>query len=95
MSTYVTLCQFTEHGARNIKDTVTRAREIGAAVEKAGGKITFYWTQGRYDLIAVAEGSEELAMLTTLNTAKSGYIRTETLRAFAGEEMERFLKKLP
>jgi len=94
MSTYVTLCQFTDHGARNVKETVTRAREIGAAVEQAGGKITFYWTQGRYDLIAIAEGTEELAMLTTLNTAKSGYVRTETLRAFTGEEMERFLKKV-
>ena len=95
MATYIVLCQFTDQGARNVKETVSRAREVAAGVTKAGGKITFYWTQGRYDLIALAEGTEELSMITSLISGKAGYVRTETLRAFSGEEMEGFLKKVP
>ena len=95
MPSYVVLCQFTDQGARNIKDTVNRTREIAAAVERGGGKITFYWTQGRYDLVAIAEGSEELSMITSLASAKAGNVRTETMRAITANEMENLLKKVP
>lgn len=95
MAHYVTLFQFTEQGARNIKETVARTRKAIAELEKGGGKMTVYWTQGRYDMVAIGEGSEELAMVITLGTAKLGNVRTETLRAFTAEEMESFLKKVP
>jgi len=95
MPAYVTLCRFTERGARDVKETVARAREAIASVEKAGGKLTVYWTQGQYDLVCFAEGSEELAMITSLAQAKSGAIRVETLRAFSIDEMDRLLKKVP
>ena len=54
-----------------------------------------YWTQGQYDLVCFAEGSEELATIMSLAQAKSGSIRVETLRAFSIDEMERLLKKVP
>ena len=95
MPAYVILCRFTESGAREVKSTVARAREAIAAVEKSGGKLTVYWTQGQYDLVCFAEGSEELATIMSLAQAKSGSIRVETLRAFSIDEMERLLKKVP
>jgi uncharacterized protein with GYD domain len=95
MASYVTLFQWTDNGIRAVKDTVSRARDVAAAIEKAGGKITIYWTQGRYDLVAFGEyPSEETAMATALNTAKAGNVRSETLRAFTTEEMERILKRV-
>jgi len=94
---YVTLYRFTEQGAKSIGDTVTRAREAVAAAEKAGGKIsTLVWTQGQYDLVAVADWPDESSAMAFLMTlGKAGNVRTETLRAFTSDEMESILKRVP
>ena len=96
MAMYVTLYRFTEQGAKTINDTVTRARQAIAAAEKAGGKVTvLLWTQGQYDLVGIGEwASEEAAMAFSMSVSKLGNVRTETLRAFNAEEMERILKKI-
>lgn len=97
MLAYVVLYRWTDQGVRNAKESVARARDFSAAVEKAGGKVgKIYWTQGRYDLVAVAEfPNEETAMILSLTLSKLGNVRTETLRAFSAEEMESILKKVP
>ena len=97
MPTYVTLFRLTDQGIRTVKDTVTRTRENVAAVEKAGGKtIAAYYTQGRYDIVSITEApSEETAMAFLFGMNKAGNVRTETLRAFSLEEMEKILKKVP
>jgi len=97
MPTYVALYRWTDQGIRTVKDTVARARENMAGFEKAGGKIkALYYTQGRYDLIAISEApNEETAQAFVLAQGKSGYLRTETMRAFSMEEMESILKKVP
>lgn len=95
MAGYVSLFRWTDEGIRSVKDTVNRTRESIAAIEKAGGKMTVLWTQGRYDLVAIGElPNEEAAMALALSTGKSGKVRTETLRAFNIEEMERILRKV-
>lgn len=62
-----------------------------------GGKaISVYYTQGRYDLVAVGEMPNEEAMMAfALTMSKAGNVRTETLRAFGLDEMEKILKKIP
>jgi uncharacterized protein with GYD domain len=96
MVSYVVLYRWTDQGVRNLKDTVTRARDFTAVVEKAGGKIVkIYWTQGRYDLVSITEfPNEETAMALSMSLGKLGNIRTETLRAFTAEEMESILKRV-
>ena len=96
MAMYVTLYRFTEQGAKSINDTVTRARQAIAAAEKAGGKVTtLLWTQGQYDLVGIGEWSnDEAAIAFNMSIAKLGFIRTETLRAFTAEEVEKILKKV-
>ena len=96
MLSYVVLYRWTDQGVRNAKDSVARARDFIAATEKAGGKVAkVYWTQGRYDLVAITElPNEETAMILSLNLSKLGNVRTETLRAFTAEEMESILKKV-
>jgi uncharacterized protein with GYD domain len=96
MATFITLYKFTEQGAKDIGNTVTRARQAIAAAEKAGGKVTaLVWTQGQYDLVGIGEwASEEAAMAFSISVGKLGNVRTETLRAFNAEEMERILKKV-
>ena len=97
MPAYVMLLKWTDQGIRDVKDTVTRSRQLTAALEKVGGKaIAIYYTQGRYDMITVGEvPNEETAMAFAVTMGKSGNVRTETLRAFSLNEMEGILKKVP
>ena len=94
MPTYVVLYKFTDQGLKNIKDTVRRAREVRAENEKRGFKVLgIYWTQGRYDIVAVMDAPSEDAMLAGLfNVAQAGNVHSETLRAHTEAEMEKALQ---
>ncbi len=93
MPTYVVLYRFTDQGLKNIKDTVKRAREVRAENERRGFKVLgIYWTQGRYDLVAVMDAPSEEAMTAGLfYVAEAGNVHSETLRAFTEAEMEKAL----
>lgn len=96
MPTYVSLFKWTDQGVRNAKDTVKRAREFRADLERRGGKLlSIYWTQGQYDLAVTMEApDEQTAMAELLALGGLGNVRTETLRAFDESEMETILRKL-
>jgi len=52
-------------------------------------------SRGRYDLVAVGDfPSEEIAMAVSLSSGKAGKLRSETMRAYGMEEMERILKRV-
>lgn len=40
MSTYIALCNWTQQGIQNVKDSPSRLAQAKAAVEAAGGKLT-------------------------------------------------------
>jgi uncharacterized protein with GYD domain len=96
MPAYVVLYKFTDNGRKNIKESVLRAQEVRQQNEDRGFKILgHFWTQGRYDLIAIVEAPNEEAMMTGLfSIAGAGNVASETLRAFTDEEMLRLLKPL-
>ncbi len=57
---------------------------------------TLYWTQGSYDLISITEfPDDESASAFALTVGAGGAVRTESLRAYSAEEMQRILQKLP
>ena len=97
MPTYITLVKWTEQGVRNVKDTVTRTEQVRAAAEKAGGRLLgVWWTQGAYDVVTVSEWpDDESASVASLTLGMAGNARTETMRAYTQEEMQRILQKLP
>jgi uncharacterized protein with GYD domain len=97
MPTYVSLIKWTEQGLKNAKDTVKRAEEVRRRVEQQGGRFHgIYWTQGTYDLVSIIEfPDEETGMAFLLGVGMQGNVRTETLRAFSAEEMQRILQKVP
>ena len=97
MPTYVTLIHWTEQGIQNVKDTTKRLQEGLALFEQMGIKLlNFYWTSGRYDGIAISEAADdETASAATLALGLQGNVRTETLRAYTAEDMERILGKMP
>jgi uncharacterized protein with GYD domain len=96
MPTYVSLMKWTEQGIKAAKQTVDRSEQARAAVAAMGGRlIDIYWTQGAYDIVAVSEfPDEETATAFLLGLGQQGNLRSETLRAFSGEEMRRILAKL-
>ena len=93
MPAYIVLYHFTREGRKNVKETVKRAEEVRKQNEARGFKILgHYWTQGRYDLVAVVDAPSEEAMVAGLfNIAEAGNVSSETMRAFTVEEMRRIL----
>ncbi len=96
MATYITLCNFTDKGAHEIKDTLKRTEAAKAAGKQFGVTIKeVLWLQGEYDLIVIFEASDEIAMTSfLLNTIKAGNIHGQTLRAFTASEMAKVLEKV-
>jgi uncharacterized protein with GYD domain len=97
MPTYVGLIRWTDQGIKMAKESVTRYEQQRAAIERAGGRIVgVWWTQGSYDAVAVTEWpDDESASVAAIAFAMGGNVRTETLRAFTTEEMQRILQRLP
>jgi len=96
MPTYVVLYRFTEQGRKSVKDSVKRAAEVRRQNEARGFKVLgHYWTQGRYDLVAVVDAPSEEAMVAGLfGIAEAGNVSSETLRAYTAEEMQGILAKV-
>jgi uncharacterized protein with GYD domain len=96
MPAYVTLFNWTEKGVQDVKDTAGRAKAARAAWEAAGGRfIGIWWTFGQYDGIVIHEAPDDAtANRLLIKTAKQGFIRTTTLRAFGEEEIESILAGL-
>jgi len=97
MPIYVGLIRWTDQGIKSAKDAATRWEQGRAAIEKAGGRVIgLWWTQGSYDAVSVTEWpDDETASVFSLSYAMSGNVRTETLRAYTTDEMQRILQRLP
>jgi len=96
MAYYVTLVNFTDQGARTVRDTVKRADAFKAMAEKAGAKVqTMLWTLGEHDVVSIIEAPDDLAATAlSLSVAELGNIRTQTLRAFDAAEMRQIIGKM-
>ena len=96
MPTYVSLCNWTDQGIKNFKDTVSRGKEAEAAMAKLGVRFqSLYWTVGPYDLVAIVDADdEESATAALLALGAQGNIRTTTMRAYDAEGMSRIVGKL-
>ena len=95
MPTYIGLFKWTAQGIQNVKNTVTLVEQLPAALEKAGGRLVgTWWTQGPYDIVAVVEWpDDESASAFMLSVALAGNVRSETMRAYTAQEMQRIVQK--
>jgi uncharacterized protein with GYD domain len=96
MAHYVLLTDFTDQGAKAVKDTVKRADAFRQMAEKSGVKVhALFWTLGQHDVVAIAEASDDAAATAlSLSIASLGNVRTQTLRAFDAEEMKAIIAKM-
>ena len=97
MATYVVLVNFTDQGVRNVKQTTERAKALVAAGTKLGVKVKdVYWTLGAHDAVLIADAPNDEALTALcLSVGALGNIRTQTMRAYSADEMNRVLAKLP
>ena len=97
MAAFITLFDWTEQGVRNAKETVNRARAFRQALEAAGGRlIGIWWTLGQHDGVFIFEAADDAAATQALLAlGMVSNIRTQTMRAFSEEEMERIVAGLP
>ncbi len=97
MATYIVLTNFTDKGAKAVRDTLKRADAIRKMGKKAGVTLKeIYWTLGAYDAAAVFEAPDDETLTSfMLGAAEEGFVRTHTLRAFPEAEMKKIINKLP
>lgn len=92
MPTFIVLMKFTEQGIRGVKESPARYEAFKAAAGGAEvGVKDIYWTVGHYDIVLTVEGSDEQVTAALLRLGAQGNVRTETLRAFAIDEMKQLV----
>lgn len=94
MATYVSLISFTDQGIKNVKDSPDRLAAFKALAEKSGVTVKGAWyTVGSYDLVTVAEGTDEACASVLLKSGALGNVRSQSMRAFSVDEMKAILGK--
>lgn len=78
------LANWTDQGARQVRDSPKRMDSAKKVLVEMGGKIqSFYMTMGDHDLIVVYEAPDDaVAARFTLLLGQMGAVRTRTLKAF-------------
>ena len=97
MATFISLVGFTDQGIRSVKQTTARAEAFKAMAQKVGVTVKdIYWTVGPHDVVIVMEApDEETVTSLLLSVGALGNVRTQTLRSFSAEEMNRIITKMP
>jgi uncharacterized protein with GYD domain len=96
MATYVVLSTFTDQGIKSVKQTTKRAEAAKSAAKEVGVNLReVLWTQGQYDVVTIIEAPDETAASAFgLSLASAGNIKSQTLRAFTKDEMDKILAKV-
>ena len=97
MATYISLINYTQQGAQNIKDSPARFDAAKKAVQSMGGDIKeVFLTMGQYDLVIIAKApDDETIGKFLLATGSLGNVRTQTMRAFTEDEFRKLVAGLP
>lgn len=96
MPHYVILVRWTDQGIRNVKESPKRAEAARKLAESEGGKLTLYYTMGRYDLVGIAEARDDESInRILLRLGMQGSVRTETLKAMPEADAVKMIGKLP
>lgn len=88
MPRYISLLRFTEKGAREVKNSTSRALDFDKAAEQAGVRVEAqYWMFGAYDgLLILSADTAEAALYCLTELTAAGNVRTETMRTFDARE---------
>jgi len=84
MTTYIMLMNWTEQGAKNVRDSPKRLDAARKQLGEMGGSFkSFYLTMGEFDMVAVVEAPDDAVLARfALMLSGAGNVRTRTLKAF-------------
>ncbi|SDA89927.1 MULTISPECIES: GYD domain-containing protein [Mesorhizobium] len=84
MTSYIVLMNWTEQGARSVRESPKRLDAARKQLGDMGGSFkAFYLTMGEYDMVAVVEAPDDAVLARfSLMLAAGGNVRTRTLKAF-------------
>ncbi|MGH6931473.1 MAG: GYD domain-containing protein [Dongiaceae bacterium] len=88
MATYIALVNWTEQGIRDVADSPKRLDLVRKLGQRVDVKLKdFYMTMGEYDIVVVFEAPSDAVLAKfILEVARTGNIRTKTLKAFTEAE---------
>jgi len=94
---YVALVDWTDQGARNVKDTVKRANDFTALAKRMGCTVhQLLYTMGPHDLVTILEAPDaQTASSVMLAIGALGNVRTLSMPAYTTNEMASIVGKLP
>ncbi len=97
MAAHIVLMNFTDQGIRNVKQSPERRKAATAAAEKLGIKVKeAYLTMGAYDVVILVDAPNDETMAAwTLSLGSLGNVRTQTMRAYSADEMDKIFAKIP
>ncbi len=92
LSNFIVLGNWTEQGIKNVAESPERVKAARKMVEKAGGKMQFFTTMGKYDFVLLVEipKDEDMAAIL-LCTGSMGNVRTTTMKAWTEAEATKLL----
>ncbi|CAN7224200.1 GYD domain-containing protein [Rhizobium sp. LjRoot254] len=84
MTTYILLLNWTDQGARNLRESPKRLDAAKKSLEAMGGAIRdFYLTMGESDMVAICEAPDDAVMARfCLTLSLAGNVRSRTMKAF-------------
>lgn len=84
MTTYIVLINWTELGARNVRDSPKRLDAAKKLLGEMGGSFkAFYLTMGECDMVAIVEAPDDAVLARfALMLSSGGSVRTRTMKAF-------------
>jgi uncharacterized protein with GYD domain len=97
MSTYIMLGRFTQQGIETIKEVPTRDAVAEQTIQAMGAELKgLYYVMGQYDFVAIIEApDDETVAKLVIAIGSLGNVRTETLRAYTGDEFAQIITALP
>jgi uncharacterized protein with GYD domain len=95
MAIGISLVNFTDQGIKGIKDSPKRAAAFRELAKKQDVKVRdIFWTTGQYDMVVIAEGTDDALTALLLSVGRLGNVRTQTLRGMDFEAFQRVLAKV-
>ena len=92
LSNFIVLGNWTEQGIKNVAEVPERVKTTRKMIEKAGGKMQFFITMGKYDFVLSVEIPKDEDMAAILLCLGSmGNIRTTTMKAWTESEATKLL----
>jgi uncharacterized protein with GYD domain len=84
MTAYIMLLNWTDQGAKTLRDSPKRLDAAKKVLAGMGGTFKdFHLTMGEYDMVAVCEAPDDAVMARfALTLGSMGNVRSKTLKAF-------------